>query len=91
MGTKHMMWVPLVISENTGVSLTDLCVSGDTVRRKTSAGPGDDIGKVAEGNQYTVLIMALRYSFRVSSEDIPAALSIARLGCWRGKGESDSP
>ncbi len=59
MGTKHMMWVPLVLSENTGASLTDLCVSGDTVRRKPDKGPSDNMGKVSEGNQYTVLIMAL--------------------------------
>jgi hypothetical protein len=61
MGPPHLgkmeVWVPLVMWQGKAVSLADLCVSGSSVRRKGGADPGSDMGKMAPGNEYDVLIV----------------------------------
>ncbi len=57
-GTKLQVWVPLAFSGRTSVSLTNVCVSGDSLRLKGSAESSDDMGKVVETNQYTILVLA---------------------------------
>ena len=56
--SRIAVWAPQVFSESKGVQVTDLCVSGDSLRTKGGSEPGRDMGKVAAGNAYRILVVS---------------------------------
>jgi len=54
-GTRLLMYVPMVGSDNTLVSMANLCVSGGRLR--PIDGRNIDVGPAPQGNQYLVHIV----------------------------------
>ncbi len=52
--TTLVMRVPMVFTGTTGMPLTELCVSGDSVRPLDPSKASMDMGKVRPGSQYSI-------------------------------------
>ena len=56
MAMKPTLWVPLYGMGQTAVSWTDLCVSGDKLRRQNVNGESGEVGNAPANKQYSVLV-----------------------------------
>ena len=61
MAMKPSLWVPLYGSGQTAVAWTDLCVSGDKLRRQNVEGASGEVGKAPADKQFSVLVYGNSY------------------------------